>query len=85
MVKLFSKTRPMTITPPWKDVLEKRVLVTCATTRVGTHEVTLKEISPNGMFGKFTNNIADTTYWSRLNEWHIIDVLPDIKRHRRLC
>lgn len=63
----------------WKELKGKRLLLTDRITRIKRSEWTLLEISPNGEVGKFRNELADTCFWTDLDDLVVMDVLPHSK------
>ncbi len=63
----------------WKTLIDKRLLLTDRMTRIQRSEWTLLEISPNGKVGKFRNELADTCFWTDLDDLVVMDVLPPNK------
>ena len=61
----------------WKELKDKRLLLTDRITRIKRSEWTLLEISPNSKVGKFRNELADTRFWTDLDDLVVMDVLPD--------
>jgi hypothetical protein len=57
--------------------LNKRLLICPQITRIGLTEVLVLEISPSGKNVKIHNLITDTKYWQSVEEWVIVDLLPD--------
>lgn len=62
----------------WKELKDKRLLLTDRITRIKRSEWTLLEISPNGKVGKFRNELADTCFWTDLDDLVVMDVLHDM-------
>jgi len=62
----------------WEKLIGKRLLLTDRITRIQRSEWTLLEISPNGKVGKFRNELADTCFWTDLDDLVVMDVLPDM-------
>ena len=60
----------------WEELIGKRLLLTDRITRIQRNEWTLLEISPNGKVGKFRNELADTRFWTDLDDLVVMDVLP---------
>jgi hypothetical protein len=60
----------------WEKLKGKRLLLTDRITRIQRSEWTLLEISPNGKVGKFRNELADTCFWTDLDDLVVMDVLP---------
>ena len=65
----------------WKTLIGKRLLLTDRITRIQRNEWTLLEISPNGEVGKFRNELADTCFWTDLDDFVVMDVLPPNKEY----
>ena len=66
----------------WKELKDKRLLLTDRITRIKRSEWTLLEISPNGKVGKFHNELADTCFWTDLDDLVVMDVLPDMYKEK---
>ena len=62
----------------WEELIGKRLLLTDRITRIKRSEWTLLEISPNSKVGKFRNELADTCFWTDLDDLVVIDVLHDM-------
>jgi hypothetical protein len=60
----------------WEKLKGKRLLLTDTITRIQRNEWTLLEISPNGKVGKFRNELANTRFWTDLDDFIVMDVLP---------
>ena len=60
----------------WKELKDKRLLLMDRITRIQRSEWTLLEISPNGKVGKFRNELANTCFWTDLDDLVVMDVLP---------
>ena len=63
----------------WEKLIGIRLLLTDRMTRIQRNEWTLLEISPNGEVGKFRNELADTCFWTDLDDLVVVDVLPPKK------
>ena len=63
----------------WEELIGKRLLLTDRITRIQRNEWTLLEISPNDEVGKFRNELADTCFWTDLDDHVVMDVLPPNK------
>ena len=63
----------------WEELIGKRLLLTDGITRIQRNEWTLLEISPNGKVGKFRNELANTHFWTDLDDFIVMDVLPSNK------
>jgi hypothetical protein len=61
----------------WKQFKGKRLLLTDTITRIQRNEWTLLEICPNGKVGKFRNELADTCFWTDLDDLVVMVVLPN--------
>ena len=66
----------------WKELKGKRLLLTDSITRIKRNEWTLIEISPNGKVGKFRNELANTCFWTDLDDLVVMDVLPDMYKEK---
>jgi len=62
----------------WEQLIGKRLLLTDRMTRIQRSEWALLEISPNGKVGKFRNELANTRFWTDLDDLVVMDVLPDM-------
>ena len=62
----------------WEELIGKRLLLTDRITRIQRNEWTLLELNSNGKVGKFRNELADTCFWTDLDDLVVIDVLPDM-------
>ena len=63
----------------WEELIGKRLLLTDRITRIQRSEWTLLEISPNGKVGKFRNELANTCFWTDLDDLVVMDVLSPNK------
>jgi hypothetical protein len=59
----------------WPTLINRRLLLADAMTGVRRWELTLLELSPNGEYGKFRNEIAKTQFWDNLGELEVLDIL----------
>ena len=66
----------------WKTLIGKRLLLTDRITQIQRSEWTLLEISPNGKVGKFRNELANTCFWTDLDDLVVVDVLPDMYKEK---
>ena len=62
----------------WEELIGKRLVLTYRMTRIKRSEWTLLEISPNGKVGKFRNELADTRFWTDLDDLVVMGVFPDM-------
>jgi hypothetical protein len=63
----------------WEELIGKRLLLTDTTTRIQRNEWTLLELNSNGRIGKFRNELADICFWTDLDYFVVMDVLPSNK------
>ncbi len=63
----------------WEKLKGKRLLLTDRITRIQRSVWTLLEMSPNGKVGKFRNELANTRFWTDLDDLVVMDVLPPNK------
>jgi hypothetical protein len=63
----------------WEKLKGKRLLLTDRITRIQRNEWTLLELNSNGRIGKFRNELADTCFWTDLDDFVVMDVLPPNK------
>jgi hypothetical protein len=66
----------------WEELIGKRLLLTDRITRIQRNEWTLLEISLNGKVGKFRNELANTCFWTDLDDLVVMDVLPDMHKEK---
>ena len=64
----------------WKELKDKRLLLTDRITRIKRSEWTLLEISPNSKVGKFRNELADTCFWTDLDHLVVINGIQDMNK-----
>jgi len=62
----------------WEELIGKRLLLTDRITRIQRNEWTLLELNSNGRIGKFRNELANTCFWTDLDDLVVMDVLPDM-------
>ena len=62
----------------WEKLKGKRLLLTDIITRIQRNEWTLLELNSNGRIGKFRNELANTCFWTDLDDLVVMDVLPDM-------
>ncbi len=62
----------------WEELIGKRLLLTDIITRIQRNEWTLLELNSNGRIGKFRNELANTCFWTDLDDLVVMDVLPDM-------
>ncbi len=62
----------------WEKLKGKRLLLTDRITRIQRNEWTLLELNSNGRIGKFRNELADTCFWTDLDDLVVMDVLHDM-------
>jgi len=62
----------------WEELIGKRLLLADRITRIQRNEWTLLEISPNSKVGKFRDELADTCFWTDLDDLVVMDVLHDM-------
>ena len=60
----------------WEELIGKRLLLTDRITRIQRNEWTLLELNSNGRIGKFRNELANTRFWTDLDDFIVMDVLP---------
>ncbi len=60
----------------WEELIGKRLLLTDRITRIQRNEWTLLELNSNGRIGKFRNELANTCFWTDLDYFVVMDVLP---------
>ena len=63
----------------WEKLKGKRLLLTDRITRIQRNEWTLLERNSDGRIGKFRNELADTCFWTDLDDFVVMDVLPPNK------
>ena len=63
----------------WEELIGKRLLLTDIITRIQRNEWTLLELNSNGRIGKFRNELANTCFWTDLDDLVVMDVLPPNK------
>ncbi len=63
----------------WEKLKGKRLLLTDRITRIQRNEWTLLELNSNGRIGKFRNELANTCFWTDLDDLVVMDVLPPNK------
>lgn len=63
----------------WEELIGKRLLLTDIITRIQRNEWTLLELNSNGRIGKFRNELANTYFWTDLDDLVVMDVLPPNK------
>ena len=63
----------------WEELIGKRLLLTDRITRIQRNEWTLLELNSNGRIGKFRNELANTCFWTDLDDLVVMDVLPPNK------
>ena len=63
----------------WEELIGKRLLLTDIITRIQRNEWTLLELNSNGRIGKFRNELANTCFWTDLDYFVVMDVLPPNK------
>ena len=66
----------------WMALIGKRILLTDRTTRISRNEWTLLELSPKCACGKFRNELANCVFWTDLDDYVVLCVLPDEKGQR---
>jgi hypothetical protein len=62
----------------WEELIGKRLLLTDIITRIQRNEWTLLELNSNGRIGKFRNELANTCFWTDLDDLVVMDVLPEM-------
>ena len=62
----------------WEELIGKRLLLTDRITRIQRNEWTLLELNSNGRIGKFRNELANTCFWTDLDYFVVMDVLPNM-------
>jgi hypothetical protein len=62
----------------WEKLKGKRLLLTDRITRIQRNEWTLLELNSNGRIGKFRNELANTCFWTDLDDLVVMDVLHDM-------
>ena len=62
----------------WEELIGKRLLLTDRITRIQRNEWTLLELNSNGRIGKFRNELANTCFWTDLDDLVVMDVLPEM-------
>lgn len=75
-IQVLATVLPALVLSQWENLVGKRLLLTEKTTRIPRNEWTLIEISPSGKTAKFQNEIADSQFWTDLDELMVLDVLP---------
>ena len=66
----------------WEELIGKRLLLTDIITRIQRNEWTLLELNSNGRIGKFRNELANTYFWTDLDDLVVMDVLPDMYKEK---